>query len=298
MCRLFGMHAGSAPAVASFWLLQAPNSLERQSHYEPDGTGIGTFDSHGIPAVNKQPISAWRDRYFAYEAKHLESTTFLAHVRFASTGENTVENTHPFTQDGRLLAHNGVLGALETLEGRLTELGVQDLVLGQTDSERMFALITGEIRRAAGDVSKGLAAALSWISGNIPVYSLNLILTTATDLWAVRFPATHELHVLDRRGTPANTEHVLLAHSDRIRAHSTSLASRHVVIVATERMNADPGWRLMDSGEVLHVNESLGITSSFPLPSVPSKPMELAGLDPVAAASQYPERHRGAGKHR
>lgn len=164
MCRLFGMHAGRTPAKASFLLLQAPNSLSLQSHNEPDGTGIGVFDRDGSPAVSKQPISAWRDRDFAIEAKHLQSTTFLAHVRFASTGGHTIENTHPFSQDGRLLAHNGVLGGLEALEDRLAELGVLELVLGQTDSERMFALITAEIRGAAGDVAEGLSKALTWIA--------------------------------------------------------------------------------------------------------------------------------------
>jgi glutamine amidotransferase len=44
MCRLFGMSAGSEPARAVFWLLQAPDSLAAQSHREPDGTGLGWFD--------------------------------------------------------------------------------------------------------------------------------------------------------------------------------------------------------------------------------------------------------------
>lgn len=297
MCRLFAMHAGRTPANASFWLLQAPNSLSLQSHNEPDGTGIGTFDRDGSPSVSKQPISAWRDRDFAFEAKHLQSTTFLAHVRFASSGGHAIENTHPFTQDGRLLAHNGVLGGLEALEYRLAELGVLELVLGQTDSERMFALITAEIRGAAGDVAAGLAKALTWIAENIPVYSLNLVLTTATDLWAVRYPATHQLHVLERRGRRVCTENALEAHSDRIRAHSTDLATRGVVIVATERMNSDPGWRLMEPGEVLHVDASLAISSTFPLPQTPAKQMQLTELDHIAAASQHPERYRVQSKH-
>ncbi|WP_258142506.1 class II glutamine amidotransferase [Arthrobacter sp. MYb227] len=138
MCRLFGMHTGQTPAKASFWLLQAPNSLSGQSRDEPDGTGIGTFDRDGTARVSKQPIAAWQDQEFSYQAKHLESTTFLAHVRYASTGGHSVENTHPFVQDGRLFAHNGVIGDLPQLEERLRTLGVFDLLLGQTDSERIL----------------------------------------------------------------------------------------------------------------------------------------------------------------
>ncbi len=290
MCRLFGMHAGSHPAKASFWLLGATNSLERQSHYEPDGTGIGSFAPDGTPFISKQPISAWHDPEFAFEAKHLESTTFLAHVRYASTGGHTPENTHPFAQDGRLLAHNGVLGGLDELDRRLALLGASELVLGQTDSERMFALITAEIRRAAGDVAAGIAAALTWISGNLPVYSLNFILTTASDLWAVRYPLTHELYVLERRIENNSPHETLVMHSGRIHAHSPALAARSSVIVATEKMNADPAWRLMEPGEMLHVDRTLGVESTFPLPKTP---LRLMTLDPKSAASQHPQRPAG-----
>jgi len=39
MCRLFGLHAGSRPVHATFWLLDAPDSLAQQSRREPDGAG-------------------------------------------------------------------------------------------------------------------------------------------------------------------------------------------------------------------------------------------------------------------
>ena len=60
--------------------------------------------------MRKAPIAAYEDRRFAAEAEQVESTTFLAHIRFASTGGLEKRNTHPFEQDGRLFAHNGVLG--------------------------------------------------------------------------------------------------------------------------------------------------------------------------------------------
>jgi predicted glutamine amidotransferase len=62
--------------------------------------------------VDKQPLSAYADRQFAQEAKVRESTTFLAHIRYASTGGLDPRNIHPFSQLGRLPAHNGVIGDL------------------------------------------------------------------------------------------------------------------------------------------------------------------------------------------
>jgi glutamine amidotransferase len=39
MCRLFGLTAGTAWVNATFWLLDAPDSL--QSHRNADGAGLG-----------------------------------------------------------------------------------------------------------------------------------------------------------------------------------------------------------------------------------------------------------------
>jgi predicted glutamine amidotransferase len=59
--------------------------------------------------------------------------------------------THPFLQDERLFAHNGVMQGLTELDSRLERLGAAGQVEGQTDSERVFALITAEITRHRGD---------------------------------------------------------------------------------------------------------------------------------------------------
>ena len=123
MCRLFALHAGADPVSATFWLLDAPDSLREQSHREPDGAGIGVFDPDGNPVIDKQPLAAWDDAEFARQAKIAHSRTFVAHVRYASTGAHTVANTHPFAQDGRLFAHNGAFGGLDRIDARLAELG-------------------------------------------------------------------------------------------------------------------------------------------------------------------------------
>jgi predicted glutamine amidotransferase len=286
MCRLFGMSGGSEPVRATFWLLQAPDSLAQQSRHEPDGAGIGCFDADGRPVVTKQPLAAYEDREFAAEARELESRTFVAHVRYASNGGLTLPNTHPFEQDGRLLAHNGVIGGLDRLEAELGD--ARELVQGETDSERFFALITRKIRDAAtDDVGEGIAAAARWVAGNLPVLSINCVLVTASDLWALRYPGTHDLLVLERdagghRGSRA-LEH---ASARRIRVSSAELGDRPAVVVATERMDDDPGWRPLRSGELLHVDGELRVSSRQVLDSPPAHPLTLADLGERAAASQ------------
>jgi predicted glutamine amidotransferase len=285
MCRLFGMSGGDEPVQATFWLLEAPDSLAQQSRREPDGTGLGAFTADGKPEVVKQPLAAYEDQAFAREARSVTSRTFVAHVRYASTGGLELKNTHPFEQRGRIFAHNGVIGDLGTLE---SELGDQmSLVGGDTDSERYFALITREIERT-GDVGEGMTSAARWVAANLPVFAINCVLITASDVWALRYPDVHELHVLERQaGGPTGSRHLEHASArGSIRVRSGAMASRPAVVVATERMDEDAGWREMDAGELLHVDGSLNVTRRRVLTDPPAHPLTLADLDPRAAASQ------------
>lgn len=288
MCRLFGLHAGGMAVPATFWLLEAPDSLAAQSRRNPDGAGIGVFGPDGSPTVDKQPLPAWKDAEFATAAHELRGTTFVAHVRYASTGRRVLENTHPFLQDDRLFAHNGVVQGLDELDARLAEVGSSDLVRGDTDSERVFALITGEVRRRGGDVTEGVASAVGWVAEHLPIYAVNLVISSATDLWALRYPATHELYMLERPAGGPRSDSGLDARSKRIQARSPRLATRASVVIATERMDDDPGWRLLDSGELLHVDTSLATRSSKPLPARPRHLLRLEELDAHTAASQHP----------
>ncbi|MEV0976292.1 class II glutamine amidotransferase [Streptomyces sp. NPDC049915] len=286
MCRLFGLSSAPRRTHATFWLLDAPDSLSKQSHRDPDGTGLGHFTADGTPRVAKAPIAAYRDRAFAREARQEESATFIAHVRFASTGSLDVRNTHPFEQEGRLFAHNGVIEGLDALDDHLGE--DRSLVRGDTDSERFFALISRETRRHDGDVTTGIRQAARWIAEHLPVYAMNLILITPQELWALRYPDTHGLYVLQRpAGGQHGSRHLDHSGSDgRMRVHSAPLADHPAVIVASERMDDNPHWRPMESGELLHVGPDLRTTHRVVLPDPPAHRLTLDDLHPDAAASQ------------
>ena len=140
------MSGGPQRVNATFWLVEAPDSLAQQSRRKPDGTGLGYYDERGRPRVDKQPLAAYEDQAFAQEARRLRSRTFVAHVRYASPARSRRENTHPFEQHGRLFAHNGVIG--DARRSSPSSGRTMAMVHGQTDSERYFALVTREIERA------------------------------------------------------------------------------------------------------------------------------------------------------
>ncbi len=282
------MSGGAEGVRATFWLLDAPDSLAQQSHREPDGTGLGYYADDGRPMVSKQPIAAYEDTDFAREAKEIESRTFVAHVRYASTGALSAANTHPFEQEDRLFAHNGVIEGLDRLEAELGD--AMSLVTGDTDSERFFALITRETRRA-GDVSKGIAAAARWVAGNLPLFAINIILISAQELWALRYPDTHDLFVLERDAGGQSGAHHLehASRRGRIHVHSADLASRPAVVIASEKMDDDDGWRGLASGELLHVDAELRVHRDQVLDCAPAHPLTLQDLGAQAAASQGPQ---------
>jgi predicted glutamine amidotransferase len=263
MCRLFGLTVGRSRAAATFWLLDAPDSLEAQSHRNADGSGIGYFDSAGVPVLDKQPEPAFRDPEFIRGARQAESSAFVAHVRLATVGGRTVRNTHPFAMRGRIMAHNGGVGELPRLE---TELGdYASLVLGDTDSERYFALITQQTRAHGGDVGAGIAAAAGWIAANLPVSSLNAIVAAPGELWALRYPGQHALHILSRSagsGHDPSRPAGLHVRSATSSIHVLALDSAPSVVVASEQLDGETGWRMLAPGELVHVRPDLSIESA------------------------------------
>ena len=283
MCRLFGLHADRRVVTATFWLLEAPDNLLEQSKRNPDGTGLGVFEADGRPVVDKQPMAAWQDSQFATEAHELTGTTFIAHVRYSSSAALELRNTHPFLQDDRIFAHNGVVTGLDVVDARLRELGVDDLVQGDTDSERIFALITACIRRRDGDVGIGIVDAVGWLAETVPIFAVNMLLSTATDMWALRYPETHELYLLDRRDVD---DRRLRMRSDRITAHSDHLTSDASVVFASEPMD-DDDWALLAPGELVHVDADLQIDRRIAFPDPPKHQLRHEDLTAQAAASQH-----------
>lgn len=290
MCRLFGMSGGVHEVRATFWLLDAPTSLLQMSETQPDGVGLGTFEPDGTPWRYRKPVAANRSETFIADAHEVSSRTFLAHIRHATAGEPTIENTHPFEQHGRLFAHNGVVGNLPALRERLGQHA--DLLRGSTDSELYFTLITKRIEERGGDVAAGIGQAAREIAAEIPLYSLNMLLTTPTDVWALRYPDTNELWILERSlGGPARAD----GHDQRTvrgfeqraasgitRVFSGQLALLPATVIASQPMDSEPGWRMLESGELIHVDRELRVSSEIAVPDPPAQMLELTQQEALA----------------
>lgn len=278
------MSGGTHQVQATFWLLDAPTSLLQLSETQPDGVGLGTFETDGTPWRYRKPVAANRSQTFIADAHQVSSRTFLAHIRHATAAEPTIENTHPFEQHGRLFAHNGVLGGLDELRERLGAHA--DLIEGSTDSELYFTLITKRIEEQGGDIAAGIAQAAGELAAEIPLYSLNMLLTTPTDLWALRYPDTNELWVLERSIAALGGPDGLGSRdgsdgfdgrsmSGITRVFSGQLAILPSTVIASQPMDSNPLWRLLESGELVHVDQELNVTSTIAVPEPPAHMLEL-----------------------
>jgi glutamine amidotransferase len=71
-----------------------------------------------------------------------------------------------------------------------------------------------------------------------------------------------------------------------VRVRSGALGTRAAMIVASEQMDEDPGWRMLEPGELVRVDRELRLTSRVAIKAEPVHQIRLDDLNPRAAKSQ------------
>lgn len=178
MCRLYGMRA-SHPTQVDCALHVAQNALIRQS--QEDARGLVNDHGWGLGYVHEGEIGLEREvgpaaesAGYRRDAAKVSATTALAHVRRATVGQASLENTHPFRHGRSLLVHNGHIGAFDRVREELMagmEPVHREAVTGTTDTEHFFHFLLSRrarapdrppeavLRDAVRDVSEMVAAA-------------------------------------------------------------------------------------------------------------------------------------------
>ena len=113
--------------------------------------------------------------------------------------------------------------------------------------------MTKRIEEADGDIGAGITAAARELAAEIELYSLNMLLTTPTDIWALRYPETNELWVMERTlaGFDDGAMFDKRSNSGITRVFSGELAIVPATVIASQRMDSNPRWRLMEPGELV-----------------------------------------------
>jgi glutamine amidotransferase len=155
MCRLYGFVA-TEPTKVECALVHAQNALISQSRQNmagfshAHGWGVGLYRDE-MPWVEKQAWAAYHGEHFRRAAARSYSEIVVAHVRRATVGPASLENTHPFVHGRFTFAHNGTIARFERMRPRLLD-AMDDLhrsqISGTTDSEHFFRYLLSAWERS------------------------------------------------------------------------------------------------------------------------------------------------------
>lgn len=145
MCRLYALRANE-PTRVECSLVHAQNALMAQSAGDAEGLvhghGWGVADYiDGLPMVEKQIWAAYDGEHFAKKAARVYAHTVVAHVRRATVGAPSIENTHPFVYGRWIFVHNGTVPEFLKVRDRMIEEVdplLRNDIKGTTDSETIF----------------------------------------------------------------------------------------------------------------------------------------------------------------
>src|ERR687890_803804 len=192
MCRVFGCVAAE-PVSIRHELLEAENPLIRQSEEHDSGWGMAVYEraDGAQPTLVRFPEAAYADGEFV-RATELRGRIFNMHVRRATMGELSLENTHPFCLGNYTLGHNGTIVRYP----RLLEPGVKRPE-GDTDSEAFFNFLMAHYD--ASDPVGSLRNAIRTSVERPPSSALNFLFAAGDRLFAYRL-GLFDLHWLHRPG--------------------------------------------------------------------------------------------------
>lgn len=267
MCRIVAYLGEVFEVSLSSLVLEPAHSLLVQS-YAPREMMSGVVNADGFgcgwyaPKVDEQPAvyrsnaPIWSDRSFASIAPKVFSATVLAAVRSATPGLPAEESgVPPFASGPYLFAHNGAIKEFRHTAARPLRdlLGDESYsgLLGATDSETVFALVLDHLR-----TSKAIAG-----DGDALAEATSLTLRQVSEVCAeLGVPAT--LNV----GTTDGEALVFARYSTEGRGNSLyvledGLSFPGAVVVASERLDGDPGWREVPDRSLLVATRRRGVST-------------------------------------
>jgi predicted glutamine amidotransferase len=195
MCRVFGCVAAE-PISVRHDLLEAVNPLIRQSEEHDSGWGMAVYKRADgeEPKCLRFPEAAFEDDDFVAATK-MRGRIFNVHVRRATMGGLTLENTHPFCLGPYSFCHNGTIMRYPKL---LTD-GIPK-PKGQTDSEAFFNFLMNDFDD--GHPRRCLRKAVREMIKVSPFSGINFLFSDGYRLYAYKL-GIFELHWAARDGALA-----------------------------------------------------------------------------------------------
>lgn len=282
MCR-FIAYLGK-PIFANELLIKPKNSLMKQSYHaieaemtvNGDGFGIGWYNlaRRREPALFRSIRPAWNDENLSYNASMIKTNCLLAHIRAATQGGVSIQNSHPFQFKEFLMMQNGGIKEFSKIKRKLINRLDDELfewIDGQTDTQYIFGLfltLARELKRENGklsfeDLSTCLSLTFSTIEEmkkemSIEAPSLyNLVLTNGKLLIATRYSTapdeeTRSLHITSNTECYVSEEGYLTCKPLK--------NNENAVLISSEVLTDDKEhWREVPENHCIMVDEDLSV---------------------------------------
>ena len=212
MCRLYGFRA-TEPTKVECSLVHAQNALivqskrDRAGESHIHGWGVAAYEDH-TPILDRQAWAAYHGEHFRRAAARIYAETVVAHVRKATVGPPSIDNTHPFVDRRWSFIHNGTVPGFtamrEQVLAAMTEEHRQS-IQGDTDSEHVFRLLLSAWAKAPAKplsdiVRETVSQVIAWCNERRPgaPIGLNIMLTDGAELVGTRLGRT--LFIARREG--------------------------------------------------------------------------------------------------
>jgi len=146
-----------------------------------DGWGIVGYQNHTQIRLGREPKNAMEDPKYEEACERVDQLgligSLMAHLRKASKGKVSQENTAPLTRDEWCFGHNGTI--------KNFDISINGLK-GETDSERFFLLLLSRIVNDSTSVEKAIEKTVREIRHSYEYSSLTFLLSNGVRIYAYR----------------------------------------------------------------------------------------------------------------
>ena len=245
MCQLLGLNCAT-PTDANFSLTGFRQRGGGTDHHA-DGWGIAFFEGKGL-RLFVDPLSAAKSPMADFLQHYpLKSKNIIAHVRKATYGEVSLQNTHPFTRElwGRhwVFAHNG------DLHNYAPYLHSHFRPVGTSDSEQAFCWLMQELAKshAALPSVDELSITLRELVPQISQFgTFNFLLSNGEAMWA---HCTTKLHYLIRQHPFKQA--TLMDRDWTVNFADLNQPGDRVVVIVTTPLTSNEEWTAFEPGQLM-----------------------------------------------
>lgn len=248
MCQLLGMNCNTPTDITfSFEGFRRRAGL---TDCHSDGFGIAFFEGKGIRIFRDNRPGSSSPMADLVAQYRIKSLNVIAHIRKATRGNVTLENTHPFIREiwgeNWVFAHNGTIENLHHCPSSHYQ------PIGETDSELVFCCLAAKLKERFPQKpsEREIFDAVVEITSEIAKLGvLNFILSNGE--WMIVRCATH-LHYVIRQapfGQALREDDVMI--DFRKYTHE----SDKVTIITTQPLTKNEHWVKMKNGDYIFFKE-------------------------------------------